>query len=52
MNFIPIAGSSRLVMIDVQERLVPAMSGFEGAGTRIRLLLNGVRELAVPVIVT
>ena len=52
MSSYPTAGSSRLVMIDVQERLVPAMSGFEGAGNRIHLLLNGVRELAVPVIVT
>lgn len=52
MSFIPTAGSSRLVMIDVQERLVPAMSGFEGTGNRIKLLLNGARELAVPVVAT
>ncbi|MBQ7208020.1 MAG: hydrolase [Lentisphaeria bacterium] len=52
MSFIPSGGSSRLVMIDVQERLVPAMSGFDGTGNRIRLLLNGARELALPVIVT
>lgn len=39
-------------MIDVQARLVPAMSGFEQAGNRIKLLLSGAGELGMPVIVT
>ena len=39
-------------MIDVQARLVPAMSDFEQAGNRIKLLLAGAGELGMPVIVT
>lgn len=53
MSTIPSAVSSvKLVLVDVQARLVPAMSDFEAAGNRIKLLLAGAKELNIPVIVT
>lgn len=52
MSKIPSAASAALVLIDVQERLVPAMSDFDNAGNRISLLLAGAGELSLPVIVT
>lgn len=45
-------GSSRLILIDVQEKLVPAMSSFEAAGNRIKLLLAGAAQLDMKVIAT
>lgn len=51
-NIIPEVKSSMLVLVDVQEKLVPAMTGFDNAGNRIKLLLSGMRELNVPVTVT
>ncbi|MBR7103537.1 MAG: isochorismatase family protein [Lentisphaeria bacterium] len=52
MSFIPQCGSSKLILIDVQEKLVPAMNGFETAAEKIRLLLAGAGELSLPVIAT
>ena len=53
MSHIPASVSScKLVLIDVQERLVPAMCDFESTGNRIKLLLSGAKELNLPVIVT
>lgn len=52
MSVFPEAASSRLVLIDVQARLVPAMSGFEQARDRIKLLLSGAAVLGMPVIAT
>ena len=44
--------STALVLIDVQEKLAPAMSDFEPCANRIELLLDGARELGVDTIVT
>ncbi len=52
MSFFPEPASSRLVLIDVQARLVPAMSGFERTQDRIKLLLSGAAALGMPVIAT
>ena len=53
MSTIPASVSSvKLVLVDVQARLVPAMSDFEAAANRIKLLLSGAKELALPVIAT
>ena len=53
MSTIPATVSSvKLVLVDVQARLVPAMSDFEAAANRIKLLLAGAKELSLPVIVT
>ena len=41
-----------LVVIDLHERLVPAMSDFEPCANRIELLLSGARELKLDTIVT
>ena len=51
-NRIPEKSSCKLVLIDVQEKLVPAMSDFDAAGNRIKLLLAGAKELNLPVIAT
>ena len=47
MSFIPQCGSSKLILIDVQEKLVPAMSGFETAAEKIRLLLEEAQRRKV-----
>ena len=53
MSSIPNSVSSvKLILVDVQERLVPAMSDFDAAANRIKLLLAGARELSLPVIAT
>ena len=44
--------STALVLIDVQEKLAPAMCDFEPCANRIELLLDGARELGVDTIVT
>ena len=44
--------STALVVIDVQEKLAPAMSDFEPCANRIELLLDGARELGVDTIMT
>lgn len=44
--------SSKLILIDVQEKLVPAMTGFEPVANRIKLLLAGAKELGLKVIAT
>ena len=44
--------STALMLIDVQEKLAPAMSDFEPCANRIELLLDGARELGVDTIVT
>ena len=41
-----------LVVIDLQERLAPAMSDFEPCANRAELLLAGARELGLDTIVT
>lgn len=41
-----------LVVIDVQERLAPAMHDFESCADRIELLLSGAKELRLDTIVT
>ncbi len=44
--------STALILIDVQEKLAPAMNDFEPCANRIELLLDGARELGVDTIVT
>lgn len=44
--------STALVLIDVQEKLAPAMCDFEPCANRIELLLDGARELGIDTIVT
>ena len=44
--------SAALIVIDVQEKLAPAMSDFEACANRIELLLDGARELGLDTIVT
>lgn len=51
-SMIPKIESSVLVLIDVQQRLIPAMSEFDAAGNRISLLLAGAGALGMKVIVT
>ena len=46
----PSPAESALVLIDVQERLVPAMSGFEPVADRIKLLLRGAAALDMKII--
>ena len=46
----PAPAESALVLIDVQERLVPAMSGFEPVSDRIKLLLKGTAALGMKII--
>ena len=41
-----------LIVIDLQERLAPAMSDFEPCAKNVELLLNGARALRLDVIVT
>ncbi len=43
---------SALIVIDLQERLAPAMSDFESCAKNAELLINGARELALDAIVT
>ena len=53
MSHIPsTVASCKLILVDVQERLVPAMSDFEAVGNRIKLLLAGAKELNLDVIAT
>ena len=53
MSTIPSSVSSaKLVLVDVQARLVPAMSDFDAASNRIKLLLSGAKELSLSVIAT
>ena len=53
MSTIPSSVSSaKLVLVDVQARLVPAMSDFDAASNRIKLLLAGAKELSLSVIAT
>lgn len=44
--------SSHLVLIDLQERLLPALPCATAMLTRVRLLVAAARELAVPITVT
>jgi nicotinamidase-related amidase len=46
------AGHSALVLIDLQERLMPAIAGGERVIERAGLLLQGARTLDVPVLAT
>lgn len=41
-----------LIVIDIQERLAPAMSEFEPCANRIEMLLDGARELKLDALVT
>ena len=43
---------SQLLVVDMQERLAPAIKGIEAVERNCRLLLEGARELAVPVVVS
>jgi nicotinamidase-related amidase len=46
------ADRSHLVIVDVQSRLMPAMSGLEPMRERLDLLLTAAREFKVPVTLT
>lgn len=41
---------SMLLVVDVQERLVPAITGIDGVIANLRILLSAARELAVPIL--
>lgn len=43
---------SQLLVVDMQERLAPAIGGMEDVERNCRLLLEGAREMAVPVLVS
>jgi nicotinamidase-related amidase len=43
---------SQLLVVDMQERLAPAIDGIAAVESQVRLLLQGARELAVPVLVS
>ena len=49
---LPVIQDPLLVMVDMQERLVPAMTGGEELVARVKILLQGAVELKVPVIAT
>ncbi len=44
--------STALIVIDLQEKLVPVMNNFEACANRIELLLDGARELHLNTLVT
>ena len=44
--------TSALIVIDLQQRLAPAMSGFESCADRVELLLDGASALGLSAIVT
>lgn len=46
------AGRSTLVVVDAQERLLPAIRGAEAAVARVGLLVEAARVLGVPVVAT
>lgn len=46
------AAKSQLLVVDMQERLAPAIAGIDGVEGNCRLLLEGAREMAVPVLVS
>lgn len=50
MNLTP--ENTALIVIDVQEKLAPAMHDFEPCANRIELLLSGANELRIDTIVT
>ena len=41
-----------LMIIDFQERLLPAMNDYEAVGRRSEILIKGLKELEVPMIIT
>ncbi|WP_374656298.1 hydrolase [Dongia sp.] len=44
--------NSQLLMVDVQERLAPAIADIAGVEAQIAILLRTAREMAVPVIIS
>ncbi len=46
------AGRSALIVVDVQERLAPAMAASEAAIARCAVLMQAARRLAVPIVVS
>lgn len=46
------SAQSQLLVVDMQERLAPAIAGIEGVERNCLILLEGARELAVPVFVS
>jgi len=44
--------TTALIVIDLQQRLAPAMSGFESCADRVELLLDGAAALGLSAIVT
>ncbi|MEL7349513.1 MAG: isochorismatase family protein, partial [Pseudomonadota bacterium] len=44
--------ASMLVVVDIQARLAPAISGIDGVIARTSALIEGARGLAVPVVFT
>ena len=49
---LPVIQDPLLVTVDMQERLVPAMTGSEEVVARVKILLQGAAELKIPVIAT
>ena len=49
---LPVIQDPLLVTVDMQERLVPAMTGAEELVPRVKILLQGAAELKIPVIAT
>jgi nicotinamidase-related amidase len=49
---IPDAQSSAIVVVDVQERFVPAIKGMATLTPKLAMLLSAAKELGVPVIAT
>jgi len=52
MGFIPEINSSVLVVIDIQERLIPAMSNMDSCLAKSQIMLNAAKSLALDLIVT
>ena len=46
------AARSVLVVVDVQERLAPAIHGIDGITSNVRLLMQAARRLNVPILIT
>ena len=46
------ANDTAVLVVDYQEKLLPAMSGLEGLMDNSKKLLKGLKELDIPMIVT
>lgn len=49
---VPTPEDSHLLLVDVQERLLPVVAGAEALEERLRVLITGARALDVPVLVS